>query len=133
MATPAYTFTQKTQPSEPGELNWFGNLRRDGSKQPLTGALGNGIQTTDATSTPQTSPLTVTTSAVVTLVAPDDAMNVLITSLTNTLNISEVSNMASYFTLPVNTPITLECGLQKNFYLESNTGNATVSFAFGIV
>jgi hypothetical protein len=128
-----YTFTSKAALSEPGELNNFGNLRRDGSRQAEISAA-NGMQTTDATTpTSQASPLTVTDAAVVKLSAPSSAMMLHIITETNTLNISELSSMSSYVTLPTAQEFQFSCGMQSAFYLESNTGNATVSFWWDIV
>jgi len=135
---PAYTFTVKPSPTEPGELSLFGNVRRDGSHEALTGPLGNGIQTTDNTpTTPQKSPLAVTTTAIANLVTPPNATTLLIyaTSATSTatLNVSELSAMGSYMTFGLNTLISLDCGLQANFYLEAVGAAVTVSFCYVIV
>ena len=138
MATPTYTFTQKAEPSEPNQLNWYGNLRRDGSKQPMTGPMGNGIQTTDATTpTAINSATTVTSTSSMTLNSPVNAttLNFCAASATTTatLNVSEVSGMASYFTVPLNQVISMDCGLQQPFYFEANTASVTLSFWYTIV
>lgn len=133
MAT--YTFTKKTPPTEPGQENWFSNLAVDAAHVALTGVTGAGPQTADGTATPLTSPLTVSNTAVTTLIVPDNAAQVTLIAATNTINISEAdSSVASkYFTIPVNTPVTLDVARTHELYLEANTGAATVSFWFNVI
>lgn len=123
----AYTPPSMKVKSSP---NNFGGLRNDGNKVALTGLVGNYLQTIDATGTPQTSPLTVNTTA--TLVIPQAAALVTICSTTNPVQISEDSTMTAYFTLPAGVPFTFDVANQQNMYLK--TGSSTVvSFVFNMI
>ena len=129
----AYTFLTKVAPTEPGEEDNFGGLTVDGNHQAMS--YGAGPQMSDATASPQTSPLTVSNSSATTLLVPTNAVKLTIVTLTNTLNISEsVSAVSSkYFTLPVGTVLSIDVSRCSTLYLEANTGSATVSFFFTIV
>ena len=130
-----YTFTQKTAPSEPGQESNFGGLAVDANHIGMTGALGAGPQTADATGTPLTSPLTVSNSAVTTLLVPANAVQLNLIAATNTVNISEAdATVASkYFTIPDGAQITIDISRCSTLYLKANTGSATVSFWFNVV
>lgn len=130
-----YTFTKKVAPVEPGQLSNFGGITVDANRVAMTGATASGPQTSDATGTPLTSPLTVSNSAVTTVNVPLNAYKVTLITATNTLNISEAdSTVASkYFTLPVGTVLEIETAQCSVLYLKANTGSATVSFFFSVV
>jgi hypothetical protein len=130
-----YTFTQKTPPSETSgtkDTNKFGNQQVDGARISIQG-LGNGFQTTDASSTALTSPLTLTSTAT-TVNIPQSAIQVTLhnSGATNPLSYSEVSGMASYATLTTGQSITLDIGLQGKLYLSSASGT-TCDFVFTVV
>jgi len=130
-----YTFTQKSTSSESSgskTTSLFGNQRVDGARISIQG-LGNGIQTTDGSSTPLTSPLTLTSTAT-TVNIPDGAVQVILTNsgATNSMSYSEVSGMASYATLGTGQSVTLDVGLQGKLYLSSTSGT-TCSFVFIVV
>lgn len=133
MAT--YTFTQKAQPTEPGQLSNFGNLRNDASRNALTGTVANGPQTVDISASPLSSPLTVSNSAVTTLTIPLNAARVNFLATTNTVNVSEsVSAVTSkYFTIPTGVQVSVDVALTSILYLEANTGSSTLSFWFDII
>lgn len=133
MAT--YTFLQKSQPSEPGQLSNFGGLVNDANHNALTGVTGNGIQTQDITGTPQTSPLTVSNSVVTTLLIPLNATQLTLIATTNSINISEADATVAtkYFTLPTATLLTVPVARTSTLYLKANTGASTVSFFFEVV
>lgn len=100
----------------------FSNLRVDAGRNAMTGALGNTFQTQDATGTPVTSPITVNTTQ--TLTVPLNAVSVLITSVTNAVQVSEDSTQSTYFSLPAGNPQWFDCANQEFIYLK--TASSTV-------
>lgn len=132
MAT--YTFTQKSQPSLPGQLSNFGNLRNDASRNALT-VTANGPQTVDISGSPVTSPATVSNSAVTTLTIPLNAIRVNFLATTNTVNVSEsiAAVTSNYFTIPTGVQVAVDVALTSVLYLKANTGASTLSFWFDIV
>jgi hypothetical protein len=138
MASPTYTFTKKPVPTEPNQQSNFGNAQRDGSKQPMFGYLGNGIQTTDATASPNSSPLTVASNSVQVLTIPVNAASVTITATAFTLFVSEVgtaaaSSLTSYDIIPVGATKTYNVGNQYYLYVLGGTGSCVASFYFDII
>lgn len=126
----AYTFKVKPRPVEPGQENNFGNVQLDASRRGLSSSNGNGIQTTDATATPQNSPLAITTATAI-LQIPLNATAIVVTG-SAAMNISELSSMASYFTLPSGSQLTIPITNQLFLYFTTaTTGN--LSFYFEIV
>lgn len=130
-----YTFTMKAAPAEPGQENLFGNLRNDGSRNAMSGALGNGPQTVDISASPIVSPATVSNSAVTTLTIPLNAVRVNFLATTNTVNISESDKDVAghYFTIPTGVQVSVDVGLTSLLYLKANTGSSTLSFYFDTV
>jgi hypothetical protein len=129
----SYTFIKKGQVAEPGQLSNFGGMVNDGNRNTML--MGAGPSTSDATGTPQTSPLTVSNSAVTALLVPANAVQLVITAITNTINISEADPTvaANYFTLPTGLVLTIDVARCSTLYLKANTGAATVSFYFNVV
>lgn len=123
-----YTFTVKA-PASPTSgsktQSHFQNQAVDGSRVAIQ-AVGNGIQTTDATATPVVSPVTATTK---TLNVPESAIQVTLCS-TAAFTVSEVSS-GSPFTVPANTVITLGVANTSVLYLTQSSGS--ISFFFTIV
>ncbi len=110
--------------------NSFGSLVNDANRNAMTGAVGNFIQTQDATGTPVTSPATVNTTQ--TLVVPTNAVSCTIVSTTNAVQVSEDSTSTASFALPAGVPWTFDCARLKNIYLK--TGSSTVvNFYFTII
>lgn len=108
----------------------FGGLVADSNRIGMTGVLGSGMQTIDATGTPVTSPATVNTTQ--TLVVPTNAAQCTIISVTNPVQVSEDSTQTAYFSLPAGVPFTFDCARMSNIYLK--TGSSTVvSFYFNVV
>jgi hypothetical protein len=99
----------------------FGNLRVDAGRNSMT-VVGNTFQTQDGAASPVTSPITVNTTQ--TLTVPLDAIQVLITSVTNAVQISEDSTQGTYFSLPAGNPQWIDCANQEYIYLK--TGSSTV-------
>lgn len=124
----AFTFTPKPSPTEPTEEDNFGNFRTTGSHQLVDAA--NGFQTTDATGTPLTSPLSVTTGTTILKVPLNVSWVTLFASAAT--SVSEVANMATYFTIPASTPVPIPVANQQFVYLTTAT-TATVSFYFSVI
>jgi hypothetical protein len=136
MAIPAYTFTKKAIPVEPNQQSNFGNVQRDGSKQPMFGYTGNGIQTQDYTGTPVTSPQTVANNSVLTLTTPLNAAAITIAAKTQSVLVSEVSgttSLASYYEIPAGQSQTFGLANQGTLYLLGGTGSSVVSFFYDII
>lgn len=132
MAT--YTFSQKPQPAEPGQLSNFGNLRNDASRNALT-VTANGPQTVDISGTPIVSPATVSNSAVTILTIPLNAIRVNFLPTTNTVNVSEADATVAtkYFTIPTGVTTSVDIALTSVLYLKANTGASTLSFWFDTI
>lgn len=112
--------------------NNFGPMGQDANKQPL--GIASGIQTQDATGTPITSPIAVPNGSVTTLLVPRNAVKLHIIPLTQSVNISEVSDVSTYITAPVGVDTVIPCVRQSIIYLKANTGAATgTSFYFELI
>jgi hypothetical protein len=108
----------------------YSGLRTDGNRVAMTGVLGNWMQSQDNTGTPNTSPLTVNTTA--TLVVPVQGAQCTIVATTNAVQVSEDSTMTAYFTVPAATVWQFDCANMKNIYLK--TGSSTVvNFYFTMI
>ena len=131
----AYTFTQKTPPTHPGQLNNFSGLVLDANHVGMTGAVGAGPQTVDISASPIVSPATIASNAVTTLTIPLNAVSVSLYATTNTVNISESSSSVSdhYFTIPTGVQIDIDIARTGLLYLKANSGSATLSFFFKVV
>jgi hypothetical protein len=127
----AYNPPSFKQPAASGQTaSLFSGLRTDGNRVAMTGVTGNFMQTQDETGTPITSPVTVNTTA--TILVPDNAAQITITSVTNAVQVSEDSTMTAYFTLPAGVPWTFDCANMETIYLK--TGSSTVvSFVFNMI
>ena len=130
-----YTFTTKTVPAEPGQLNNFGGLPLDANHIAMTGATGAGMQCVDISGTPVVSPVSVSNVSVTTLTIPLNAVQVTFLAATNTVNISESSATVAdhYTTIPTGTQVTIDCARQSVMYLKANAGASTLSFFFKVV
>ena len=127
----AYTFSTKVESADPNPEVNFGGLVNDANHNAMTGALGAGPQTTDISASPITSPATVAGGT--TLTIPLNAVQVTLLTPTTAISVSELSNMADYFTIPTGVPITIDVARCSLLYLKSTGGNATVSFWFNVV
>jgi hypothetical protein len=96
----------------------------------MTGAIGNQIQTQDATGTPVTSPVTVNTTK--TLVVPANAVSLVVISTTNAVQVSEDSTQTAFFSLPAAIPWEFDCARVSNMYLKTGS-STTVNFYFKLV
>lgn len=123
----AYTQSPLKSNSTPDN---FSGLVTDGNRVALTGAVGNQFETRDATASPVNSPVTVNTTA--TLTVPQDAISCTIRSTTNAVQVSEDSTQSTYFTVPAATLMEFDCARQQYIYLK--TGSSTVvDFVFKII
>lgn len=121
-----YTFKGYNSP------NNFGPLPNDANKRPID--VGNGIQTKDATGTPVTSPIAFPSASITTINVPAAASRMHIIAKTNTLNVSEVSDMSSYFTAPVGIEFVVPCARMSKVYIQANSADATgSSFYFEMI
>lgn len=122
----------QSQKTESGKTN-FGGAPVDGNRSFLTG-MGCWFQTQDATpTTALTSPLTVATGTVATLVVPPNAVSITITPKTNNVQVSEVpgtTSLSQYTEVPAATSQTFNVARQANVYLLGVTGSSVVSFFF---
>lgn len=131
-----YTFTVKSpaggSASTTGERSHYANQPMDGARVAIQG-IANGIQTTDATGTPVTSPVTLSSSGSKTLNTPESAIEVIVsnTGATNSMTVSEVSSGSSY-TLNSGQTITIPCANMSALYTASSSGT-TYSFMYLIV
>lgn len=130
-----YTFTQKTAPTEPGQLDNFGGAVNDANHNAMMGVLGAGPQTVDISVTPVVSPATISNTAVTTLNVPLNAAEVVFLASTNTVNISEADPTVAtkYFTIPTGVQVTVDVARTSKLYLEANVGSATLSFYFNVL
>jgi hypothetical protein len=131
-----YTFTQKT-PAPEGSggktESHYMNQPVDGSRIAVQG-IGNGPMTSDATGTPVTSPASVLTSGVTTLLTPESAVQITICPLTNPVRVCEVStSMSTYFQIPAGVPVTIDVSNCAALYLEAITGTSVVSFFYTMI
>lgn len=130
----AYTFTTKGTPSG-SQTSYFGNLTIDAAHVGMTGVVGAGPQTQDASGTPVVSPATVSNTAVTTLNIPQNAAQLYVIAATNTVNISEADATVAtnYFTIPTGAMIEIDVTRCAVLYLKANTGASTLSFYFNVV
>jgi len=92
--------------------------------------VGSSFVTSDATASPQTSPLSLTTTAVFTIVVPDNA--VLMTVYCGAaIRISELVGMAQYDIVPAYTKEVIHVSKMQNVYIKNDsTGTNNLYFKF---
>lgn len=112
----------------PGYASNFSNLQNDAGRNALTGTTGNRIQTSDATATAVTSPIT-TLNGAQTLTIPQNASSIVIASVTNPVQVSEDSTQGQYFLQPAGTIQQYDVANQQNIYLKTTT-TTSVSWYF---
>lgn len=105
------------------------NLFREGSHQPVQ--IGNSFQTSDATSTPQVSPLAFT-NATITIAVPDNAVE-LILNPSQDLRISELSSMSNYDIVAKSSKESIPVAGMSSVYITRDSSNGTVNFRFTII
>ena len=110
----------------------FNGLVDDGNRVAMTGALGAGTISQDATASPVTSPATNMSGSGVALTVPPNAVSLTINS-TVTTQIGEDSSYAQGLNIPANTLYNYPCARQQFIYLKPSSGTNTVSFQFTFV
>ena len=108
-------------------------LRKDDSGFVFQGEVD--FSTQDATSTPVTSPVSITT-AVTELKVPSGAVTLLLRGST-AIRISEVSGMARYFTAASGSALSLGVGeiarVSGSVYVRTDSGSGSLFFIFGLL
>jgi hypothetical protein len=89
---------------------------------------GCGIQTSDATASPQNSPLTITTG-VTTIAVPTNAAEMVV-KCDVAIRISEVAAMTTYFTLPASTVLAVPLARTDSIYIRGDAAGGTLQFYF---
>jgi len=92
---------------------------------------GNYFQTQDATGTPQTSPLSYSSSPI-TIVVPQGAILVSFLPTTDML-VSELSNLAQYDLIKANTKEVINCAQMANIYIQRSSADGSLYFKFTFV
>lgn len=110
-------------------LQSLNSLVRDQDRVPIQ--IGSSFQTEDATSTPQTSPLSYTASTT-NLVVPDNAVE-FVCQPTTALRISENSDMTPYDVIASNTKEAIPCARMSNIYITRDSSSGTLNFRFTLV
>src|SRR5574343_1046465 len=128
MTTTTYPFATKT----PGNNRTFNNLPIDGTRNAMTGMLGNGPMTTDISGSPVVSPASISNAGVTTINIPASAAQISFIASGNTVNVSESDNTVAtrYVTLPIGLVVTMDVAKCATLYLKANAGVATLSFWF---
>lgn len=104
----------------------FQNLAIDGNNKPIQ--VGGSFVTADATGTPVTSPLSLTTTAVFTIIVPAGATKVSVMSAAD-VKVSDVSDVSKYDLIKANTKETLDVANMDKFYV-ANASSGTNNFYF---
>ena len=95
--------------------------------------VGSSFVTVDATTSPQTSPLSLTTTAVFTIVVPDNAV-LMTVYCAAAIRISEVVGMAQYDVVPAYTKEVLHVSKMQNVYIKNDaTGTNNLFFKFVVL
>jgi len=108
----------------------YSNLAKDGSARVIQ--VATSIQTSDATGTPQTSPLAYTTALITALTIPTRAAEIVLKPSTD-LKVSEDSTMTSYFVILANTTQVFPLARADNFYVQGNSSDGTLNFYFHLI
>lgn len=129
-----YTFSQKPVTSETTgskDINRYGNQPIDGSRIAIQG-IANGIQTTDASATPVTSPVTLAAAGSKALTTPESAITITVNNTgAAAMTVSEVASGSS-FTLNAGQSQEFNCANMETVYTASNSGT-TYSFFYEVV
>lgn len=126
----AYTFVQKSSPTSATGDDNFGGAVVDSNHQPLIG-MGAGIQTSDITTVPVTSPIPAVTTGT-TLLIPLNAIEITIIS-SSALRVSETSGTTGYFVIPAATAFTFGTARMGSIFLKQDSTSCVVSFYFAVI
>lgn len=106
----------------------LGSFTRDKNKVPFQGA--NQLVTADATGTPVTSPLSLTTTGVFTIVVPDTAIRMTYMSAGD-VRISELVAMGQYDLAKANIKESIDVSKMQNVYFKNDSsGTNNLYFKF---
>lgn len=95
--------------------------------------VGSSFLTADVTGTPQASPLSLTTTAVFTIVVPDNAV-LMTVYCAAAIRISEVVGMAQYDIVPAYTKEVIHVSKMQNVYIKNDaTGTNNLFFKFIVI
>ena len=129
----AYTFSVKPIASPSN----FGGLAVDGNRVSMTGVVGSGIQTVDATATPVASPLSMSGTTVYTLNVPTNAASIIVhcaAGATAGIRVTEDSTVTSYTVISNSDgPCQYDVSRQSKIYFKVDSGTPTLAFHFVIV
>ena len=128
----AYTFSVKPFASPSN----FSGLAVDGNRVSMTGVIGSGIQTTDATATPVASPMSMSGTTVYTLNVPTNAASIIVhcTTASTGIRVSEDSTVTSYTVISNSDgPCQFDVSRQSKIYFKIDAGSPTLAFHFVIV
>lgn len=134
----AYTFSVKPIASPSN----FGGLAVDGNRVSMTGVIGSGIQTVDATATPVASPKSFTSTDVITLNVPSNAASIIVHCAAAAgagIRVSESPTLTSVnlltYTVISNSdgPCQFDVSRQSKIYFQVDSGTPTLAFHFVIV
>lgn len=104
----------------------YSNLAVDASSKIVQ--TGGGILTIDASSSPQSSPLVISTS-ITTLTVPENAAEIVIEGDV-VIRYSEDPTMTHYATLAASTKLAIGLGRSTNLYVRGDSGSGTLQFHF---
>ena len=104
----------------------FASLQRDDNNQVIP--AGGNIATQDATGTPQTSPLAITTG-VTTIAVPENAAEIVMTAA-EAFRVSEIVSMARYFTAASNVIMAFPVSRTDNIYVRADSTGTSLHFFF---
>lgn len=106
------------------------NLFRDASHAPVP--VGGSFQTSDATTSPNVSPLTVSSSAI-DLIVPSNAIKLVITNASAGVRVSELPAVSNYLLVQASGTLSIDCSRMTDIYLIRDSGDAVVQFYFSLV
>lgn len=114
-----------------GYASNFSNFQNDAGRNAMVG-IANRILTRDATGTPVTSPTSMVGATTLTLIVPQNAAKITISSVTTAVGVTEDSTGVNYFLQPANTAQAYDVANQQTITIISSTTTA-VSFYFSTI
>lgn len=105
------------------------NLFRAGSHEPIQ--IGNSFQTSDATASPQNSPLAYST-VIITIAVPVNAVELIVNPST-AMRISELPAMTTYDVIAALSKESIPVAGMNFVYIIRDSSNGTLNFRFTII
>lgn len=105
------------------------NLFQGAKGEPIQ--IGGSFQTSDATGTPQNSPLSYTTG-VITIAVPDNAVELILNPTTD-LRVSELLAMTTYDIVIGGSKESIPVARMSNVYVKRDSASGTLNFRFTII